>query len=210
MAWDKITREDLYEGSDSPFISITATHFRFNTLFVKRASLGPSYRVTIFQDEENRRLGFEFHKEQRPNSFALTARTDKHGGLFCSNQGVVRKRNWLASVAKLSRKDRRFTPTKEGNKWCIQLCPAFEIKKARESDDLSSKDVGIYRYLRENGEIVYIGRGPIKARLRSPDRQEWDFDKIEYSIVLKPDDQVKWEDYWIEKYKAENEGKKIL
>jgi hypothetical protein len=73
---------------------------------------------------------------------------------------------------------------------------------------LSSSDVGIYRYLRENGEIVYIGRGPIKARLQSPERKEWDFDVIEYSIVLNPDDQVKWEDYWIERFKADHNGER--
>jgi len=208
MAWAKIVREDLYEGSDSPFISITETHFRFNALFGRQASLDSSYRVTIFEDEQNRRLGFEFHKEQRPGSFALSSRKDKYAGLFCSNQGIVPKRSWLASVAKQSGKNRRFTPKKEGNRWVIQLCPAFEIKKARESQDLSSEDVGIYRYLRENGDIVYIGRGPIKARLQSPERKDWDFDDIEYSIVPNPDEQVKWEDYWIERFKADNDGKK--
>ncbi len=181
---------------------------RRNTLFVRLASLDSSYRVTIFEDEQNRRLGFEFHKEKRGDSRALSSRKDGYGGLFCSNQGIVPKRSWLSAVARQSSKNRRFTPKKDGNRWCIQLCPAFEIKKARESEDWSSKDVGIYRYLRENGEIVYIGRGPIKARLQSPERKDWDFDAIEYSIVLNPDDQVKWEDYWIERFKADHNGKR--
>ena len=38
---------------------------------------------------------------------------------------------------------------------------------------------GIYRYIRENGEIVYIGRGNIFKRLQSQERVEWDFDMIE-------------------------------
>jgi hypothetical protein len=142
MAWAKIIRDDPFEGSDSPFVSITETHFRFNSLFVRQASLDSSYRVTIFEDEQNRRLGFEFHKEQKPGSFALSSKTDKSSGLFCSNKGVVPKRSWLVSVAKQTGKNRRFTPKKESNRWVIQLCPAFEIKKARESEDLSSKDVG--------------------------------------------------------------------
>jgi hypothetical protein len=207
MAWTKITRDDPFEGSDSEFISITRTHFRFNARFVRLASLDPSYRVTIFQDEQNRRLGFEFHKEKRRSSFALTSRNDNYGGLFCTSRGVILKRSWITSVAKQSGKNRRFTPKKEGSKWCIQLCPAFEIKRARESEDLSSTDVGIYRYLRETGETVYIGRGPIKARLHSPDRREWDFDAIEYSIVPNPDDQIKWEDYWIDRFKLDHDGR---
>jgi hypothetical protein len=121
---------------------------------------------------------------------------------------VVGKRPWLVAITKQTGKDRRFTPIREGSKWVIQLCPAFEIKKARESRDLPFQDAGIYRYLRESGEIVYIGRGPIKERLRSPDRKDWDFDRIEYSIVANPDDQVKWEDYWIERFKAEHNGKR--
>ncbi|SRR6266480_282783 len=217
MAWTKITRDDLFEGSDAPFITITEAHFRFNSRFVAQASLDPSYRVTIFTDEQNRRFAFEFHKDQRPCSFTLTARSDssdnshKLGGLVCSSRGIVsEERPWLASVAnrKNSGKNRRFFPKKEGNKWVIQLCPAFEIRKARESEDFCSTDVGIYRYLRANDEIVYIGRGPITARLRSPERKMWDFHVIEYSIVPDPDDQVKWEDYWIERYKADHHGKK--
>jgi hypothetical protein len=208
MPWAKIIRDDPLEGSDSPFVSITQTHFRFNTLFVRQASLDSGYRVTIFEDEQNRRLGFQFHREQRPGSFTLSSRKDKYEGLSCSNQGVVPKRSWLVAVAKQTGKNRRFTPKKEGNRWVIQLCPAFEIKKARESEELSSKDIGIYRYLRENGEIVYIGRGPIKQRLRCPERTDWDFDVIEYSIVPNPDEQVKWEDYWIERFKADHDGKK--
>ena len=133
---------------------------------------------------------------------------DGYGGLFCSSQGIVPKRRWLTAVARQSGKSRRFTPNKEGSRWVIQLCPAFEIRKARESEDFCSTDVGIYRYLRANDEIVYIGRGPITARLRSPERKMWDFHVIEYSIVPDPDDQVKWEDYWIERFKADHDGKR--
>ena len=53
-----------------------------------------------------------------------------------------------------------------------------------------------------------MGGGPIKARLQSPERKEWDFDVIEYSIVPNPDDQVKWEDYWIERFKGDHNGKR--
>jgi hypothetical protein len=146
----------------------------------------------------------------RDRTYALSSRKDKYSGLFWSNRGVISKRSWIASVAKLSRLDRRFTPRREGNQWCIQLCPAFELKRARESADLSSEG-GIYRYRRGGtDEIVYIGRGPIKARLKCPERGEWNFDIVEYSVVPNPDEQVKWEDYWIERFKAEHDGKRPL
>jgi len=42
----------------------------------------------------------------------------------------------------------------------------------------------------------------------SPQRKDWDFDAIEYSKVDNPDQQVKWEHYWIERYKDEHNGKR--
>jgi len=104
--------------------------------------------------------------------------------------------------------DQRFyDPKKNGNVWIIQLCPAFEEKRARESEDIPSNVSGIYRYLSESGEIVYIGRGYIKGRLKSPERQDWVFDVVEYSEVKNPDLQVKWEAFWIEKFREQNNGK---
>jgi len=87
------------------------------------------------------------------------------------------------------------------------LCPAFEERRARESADISSDVRGIYRYVRESGEVVYVGRGEIRKRLAQPERQDWDFDRVEYSVVADPDQQVRWEDYWITRFKEANKGK---
>lgn len=211
MAWKKIVREDTFEGSEAPFIAISSSHIAFNAMFVRTAELEGSLRVTVYVDEEDRKIGFEFHEDERPDSFALSSQSsDKKGekrkGLQCSGQGILVKNPWIAAVGRQSVKNRRFLPIKEGNRWVIRLCPAFELRKARESADIPSDHVGIYRYVREDGEIVYVGRGPIKARLATPERAEWTFDVIEYSIVPNPDEQVRWEDYWIERYKDENNG----
>jgi hypothetical protein len=82
----------------------------------------------------------------------------------------------------------------------VQICPAFENKKPRDGE-IPNKG-GIYRYKRA-GETVYIGRGNIAERAREPQRKEWDFDLVEYSLVTNPDEQTKWEYYWIERYKEE-------
>jgi len=212
MGWEQIPRADTFHGSNKPFISISSAHFSFNSMFVKTADLAAGMQVTMFADPEEMKLGFEFHSDERPNSFPLyqasaATKGEKRTALNCSGQQIVKKYPWVASVTKLSVKDRRFTPKKEGGLWAIQLCPAFEEKKARESADIPSEARGIYRYLRENGEIVYIGKGAIKQRLASPERREWDFDVVEYSIVNDPDQQVKWEDHWLTRYKEENKGK---
>jgi hypothetical protein len=113
--------------------------------------------------------------------------------------------DWVRSVAKLpSNKARRFFPRQEGKRWVIQLCPAFEMRKARESKDIPSDTVGIYRYVRDNGEVVYIGQGKIRERLNLQERQDWVFSVVEYSIVENPDDRLKWEDFWLERFREAN------
>jgi len=104
MPWSKISRDDLFQGSDSLFISITPEHFRFNALFARQAGLDSSYRVTIFEDEENRRLAFEFQRDPRPDSYALTSKKDTAGGLYCSNKGVVQ--NVPGSLRSLNKRGR--------------------------------------------------------------------------------------------------------
>jgi len=212
MSWQPVIREDKFQGSEKPFISISHDHIAFNAMFTRIAEIGPDKRVSIQVDPETLRLAFEFHNDDRPNSFALSrAGSHKKGkkrtGLFCS-AGFIRNYAWIKSVTKLPLKDRRFyNPKKEGKMWVIQLCPAFEEIRARESANIPSDATGIYRYLRENGEIVYIGRGEIKKRLSSPERKDWDFDVVEYSIIKDPDSQIEWEKYWIEKFEEQN-GKK--
>lgn len=213
MSWELVKREDYYQGSDKPFISIASDHIAFNSMFTRIAEIDNGYKVAIYADPDNLKMGFEFHKNIRPNSLALSQASsarkgEKWKGLFCSAQGVINKYPWIESITKLPTQDRRFyDPKKEGDKWTILLFPAFEEKKARETENIPSDLKGIYRYLREDGEVVYIGRGEINARLKSPNRMSWDFDSIEYSVVKNPDMQVKWEAYWLEKFKEQNNGK---
>jgi hypothetical protein len=203
MAWELIRRDDTFESKNQPYITIGPDRISFNALFTRIAELQRFKTVRIYADRETLRLGFEFLLEEEKDSLVII----KSRGYFsCSARGNIKKHPWVSSVAMLARKDRKFSPTKEGKLWVIQLCPSFENRRARESADIPSEARGIYRYLRANKEIVYIGRGAIRNRLNDPDRQEWDFDIVEYSVIEDPDQQVKWEDYWIERFKEENEG----
>jgi hypothetical protein len=212
MPWERVKRDDRFQGSDRPFISISMAHIAFNAMFTRIADLGHPKRVRIHADPENFKLGFEFTEEDSDSYSLSQASSDKKGkkrqGVFCASGQLPIKYTWVKSVANLSSiKDKRFEPKKEGNLWVIQLCPAFEERKARESENIPSDVEGIYRYITESGEIVYIGRGDIKKRLMLPERKEWHFDIIEYSIVNDPDQQVKWEEYWLRRHKENNRGK---
>jgi hypothetical protein len=177
-------------------------------MFGRIADLQPGRLVTIYVDSENLKIGFDFHGEKTANSFLLTQNTGRQNSFSCAGQGLLQKYPWIQSVSRLGTRNRRFTPSKEGKLWVIQLCPAFEERRARESaDNIPSEVPGVYRYVRESGEIVYIGRAEVKKRLSQPERRNWDFDRIEYSVLSDPDQQVKWEDYWITRFKESNKGR---
>jgi len=186
MEWEIIQVEDRYNRDERPFISISDDRISFSASFVRMYDIDTHHRVTINADKKNLRLGFEFHVEKKSHSLALTPSGKSKSskvGLFCSSHGAIKKFEWVRGVTKLHSKDRRFFPKKEGNLWVITLCPTFESSYARESENIPHDAKGIYRYSRENGEIVYIGRGNILDRLRSPERKDWDFDMIEYIIL---------------------------
>ena len=195
MAWEIVRRDDKFNRNDRPFISISRDRISFSASFVRSVEIGTHHRVTIHSDIETLCLGFEFHTDEKQHSLALVQdgrSKNKKTGLFCSSHGAVNAFEWVRGVTKLRSKDRRFFPKKEGKLWVITLCPSFENRYARESEKIPKEANGIYRYVREDGEVVYIGRGNIFKRLKSPEREAWDFDLIEYSIIDDPDQQIYW------------------
>jgi len=213
MAWEEFVREDVVEGLECPFITVAPRSFFFNSSFTRSADIADSEFVRILVDPVDRKLGFEFHRGNKaPNSFVLSRsnkdkkRLGKFHGLSCASEGLLSKYPWVRSVSKLQPKERRFTPRKEGGVWAIYLAPAFEEQNARESKEIPAEAQGVYRYVREGGEIVYIGRGWVRRRLAEPQRQDWDFDRVEYSVIESPDKQVFWETYWIDRFKEDHKG----
>lgn len=204
-----VKRNDPIQGSDEPFISFRPEHIGFNTVFSKLAGVTISSRVVFYVDDEQFRVGFRFTPEAEPSSLALNQQGMNQKSYY-SSLGELRYIPWIWAVCQLPARQRRFKPelqkTEVGKIWAVQLAPAFEIKRNREPNNISNDEKGIYRY-RRSGEVVYIGRGTILDRLRQPDRKDWDFDSIEYSLVENVDDQLKWEGYWIERFKEENNGK---
>jgi len=210
MAWQKFRRVDTYTGKDAAAISISKDRFNFNSLFAKLAGISPRHKVVVHLDPPSFRIGFEFVISDDTDALALIPwnKRETPGGYTCSSRGVFAQHEWVAGVARLSAsKDRRFLPKKDGSIWAIQLCPSFELSSERAGASIPTEANGIYRYLDAKGETVYIGRGRIKQRLVAPERQEWDFAKIKYSVVETPEDRERWEGYWIQRYKEEHGGR---
>lgn len=189
--------------SNQPLVTISGGSFSFNSKFVKEFELKKYSRVTFYIDEENFKVGFEFHSNiLDKNSHSLqirggTALTKAQEAIF--NTPFLKKVNSLISTT-----DKRFPAVfdRVDRLYVISVCPAFEIKTTILSE-IDSEARGIYRYLDENN-VVYIGKGRIKSRANSPERADWKFDVIEYSIVENEEAQIEWESYWIKRYREDN------
>jgi hypothetical protein len=194
--------------SDNPcFISITKTLIRFSSEFVRISKIDSDFKVLIYIDDEIRKIRFEFRKNELEDSLTLTKQKGKTN-LQCSATKLYKEIDWLRSIANLSGKGRQVIPKKIGNGWEVSLMPSFENSVFRLDYNKIQKDIrGIYKYKKNDGEVVYIGKGEIVKRLSEPQRKQWDFDIIEYSEIENATDQFYWESYWIEEFKKRNNGK---
>lgn len=201
-------RDDSFTRDSTPKISIRNEHIGFNAAFVKIANLQSFKKVNIEVDEEEFRIGFRFGNEDGPHALALFSDNPTHRTKATGATNLLKKYPYIKRISGFKNPlDRQFEVQRDIQDkafWITQLCPAFEHIASSESDLKHLK--GIYRYKRSNGEVVYIGKGNILSRLNALGRKEWDFDVIEYSIIEKPDEQSKWEDYWLNKF-VEREGR---
>jgi len=209
MAWEKFIRTRL-ASNDEPMATLSKSHIYFNTIAARLAELDKAKRVAYLIDEENRKIGFEFQRDDGdPASYAIFSKKGSSGYRSSVNDLSARY-PWVRAVAVLKDSSmRKFALVRDGKLWSIQLCPAFENRAPRSDvSKIPGAAKGIYRYLRKDGEIVYIGKGAIRGRMREVGRDEWDFDIVEYSIVAGDEQQYFWERWWIEKHKESHAGSK--
>jgi hypothetical protein len=199
--WEKIKR--TYVQKKEPAVIVSLNKFSFNIVMKKLAELDKYTCVEIYVDDENRRIGFEF-KQEFNNAEEDHRILKNKSHTYCINRTIFKKQ-WISKVTELKGQN-VFTAKQEGRRWVITLCPAFENQIKREDiKNISADAFGIYRYL-DAERIVYIGKGKIKDRCKSSEREKWKFDIIEYSIIKDDKKALEWENYWIDKYKDENKG----
>ena len=195
--------------SQDSVLYINKSGISFSASFIKKEKLEAAEGVKFFVDDEDPYfLGFIFTNDSSaPNTLSLMASGRSKGGsagVTIKAGELINKSIVLQSIQKLPNKlDRTFEITfnKQQKIYSILLRPNFEIivnwaDKNRIPDSLS----GIYRYLDNNGQIVYIGKGNIKSRASSQERSQWGVAKIQYSVIDNDEKSFYWENYYLERY----------
>lgn len=194
--------------SGRPYVSVRKDAFALSASLVKEAELMRFRCATVLLDHDDMRVAFRFHNEEEdPNSFTLGrdggpqtgGRPRRGSSLSIQARRLINATPWLKHIAlEKDSATRRFVATWDGRLglWMIACRPNFE-QRASKATDIPVEASGIYRYVK-NDEVIYIGRGMIRQRANSPERADWVYDRIEYSLVDGEKSQMYWEDWWID------------
>lgn len=184
-----------------PSAKVHVNRISFNVSLYRTANLETNEYVRIRIDNVNRKIGFKF--EDEPDDYNYKLVVSRGGKATTCSCAQLQSLPWVKAVAHLTIKP-AFPLKREGSFWVITLCPAFELScKRTDAAKIPSDARGIYRYML-GGKIVYIGKGFIKNRLNEEQRKGWQFDTIEYSNIENEQDALFWENYWINRFKDEN------
>ncbi len=90
----------------------------------------------------------------------------------------------------------------------FSLLPSFEYSCAPNKVPAGLK--GIYRYKNDKQEVIYIGKGCIKERLKEGSRKAWPIDLVEYSVIEDEEVRSSSEAHHIRKFETEIGRKPIF
>lgn len=210
-----IVEFELAKGRESgETIVFTSSGFSFSAAFIKNQKLEQKRSVKILRDETNPYwIGFKFLDEpyaensvavinRQGNSGKITsARTVKAGQLYSVSSVLRSLRDAESKIA-------RTFPIRwdlTNRLFYADLRPNFELKiPFEERNSIGANDRGIYRYRNASNEIIYIGKGVIRDRAMTPERQDWQIVSIEYSLCLTDEDSYRWEAFHIEDFERLN------
>jgi len=193
-----------------PGVTVRKMAIAYNRHLRDAAKLDDFQRVTIRLDDAEMRVALHFHNDENDeNSYAV--HFDGGGGsrsaadpgrkqrIYATQcQNVLKSVPWLKKISRLKDANhRRFTARFDQRLgwWIIQMRPSFD-RTVTTQDQVPSELTGIYRYIHKD-EVVYIGRGLLRQRLRVSEREDWDFDRIEYSIIDDKSQRKRWESEWL-------------
>ena len=208
MAWNKVQLEKIIPKGENLTISKSGINFGAN--FISSNNLTHKKSVEFYTDSSNAyKLGFKFLDEVSNSSLTLqkATRSSNTNGRFTKASELI---NRLPILKKIQDSDNRnnkileiLNDDSEKDVFFVNLKPSFE--NLINYEDLNMLDEtlrGIYRYIDEEKKIIYIGKGMIKDRAKSKDRDKWNIKIIEYSVIENDNDSYHWENFYLDEYKS--------
>lgn len=169
----------------SETISITKSGIYFSSSFMSVNDLLNSNYVKFFSfSEDVYKFGAKFSIEKERGSFSLIKTAESNKGMMTTAKAFTNSFPVLNNlIMKNKAYENRFEIKFDKDIKCyiFSVIPNFEFKCNRH--EVPEDDMGIYRYIDSLGEIIYIGCGQIKKRIKETQRSKWDIKSVEYSIV---------------------------
>ena len=196
-------------NSKGPVVSIRSSGFVFGSEACRLAGLNESvYWIRVHLDHDERCIAFEFLSgDERPED-VYTLRHPGGSSRACATKSLIRNAPWVQAVAALrdnaARKFTLFRHPAVPKFWTIRLMAWFETFVSPKDIGTIGDAAGIYRYLDKNDEVIYIGKGRIADRFRSPERRNWGVVKIEYSVINGEDRQYQAEKFHLDRFCESN------
>jgi hypothetical protein len=191
-------------------MTVNKSGLAWGAKFVRNNELQNMASISFHVDDEDPYwLGFTFHDEENVRGALMVSNRRNSANLSLKAGLLFKTHSVLRKIQKIEDYSQRVFPINFDKKtkiYYVEMRPCFESSLAIESIGKISDDlIGIYRYLYKN-EIVYIGRGNLKERSSSRERDDWQADRFEYSALSNKEECVTWEGYYIDKF-LEAEGR---
>jgi len=205
--------------SKDSVIYINKSGISFSAAFIRKQALLKAEGVKFFLDDEGPYyLGFRFSESvSEPNTLRLVSSGRSKGrsaGFTVKASELMRMNPVIAKVSHFpSKVDRTFGANFDKNNglFFVQLKPCFEISVSWDAKSSIPQQIkGIYRYLNKDNQVIYIGKGDVRARADSPERREWQIKRIEYSVIPDESTSFFWEDYYISRHQSDFGSKPVF
>lgn len=190
----------------SQVMSFSKSGISLSAQFIKENDLTTKEGIKFFRDDEDDFwLGFQLLEDNSDSDALALLATTKSSNRSVKASEIINKTPILANIQKLEFKAERTFEIqwdKVNKLWFIRMRPVFERSVLWKDKGLIPEDVsGIYRYYSKAGDLLYIGKGWIKKRLTSPERQSWGIETIQYSILNSDEESLRWESFYLEEHK---------
>lgn len=201
-----IKQENQSTKSSFPCVSVRNLGLGLSSGFVELAGADKYGFAEIFVSECGTELGIKFLREKSDCCYLVTQdggakerqRVGEYKSRFIACGNVIKNNPSLKGLLN-SKGNKKIPIAKVDYLWVAKISPSFCYSVS--SRPVSEFETGVYRYL-IGSEVVYIGRGCIKARIGSSERKEWVFDEIEYMLTT-DEDATRIENTLLENHRAE-------